>query len=68
MDDPAKFAFDTVFDQDGNVVSKPPPRPKTRFTQEDVEAALAEGIAQGQANAEARAAEAAAEALRNISG
>jgi len=66
MSDMSRFAFDTEFDRDGNVVAAPRPRPKTRFTAEEVEALKAEAYAAGQAGAEARAAEAAAAAMADF--
>ncbi len=68
MDDAVKFQFDTVFDRDGNVVAAPPPRPKTRFSREDIDAAFAEGQTAGQADAQAEAARMVAAALQDVAG
>ncbi len=61
-----KYRFDTVFDAAGNIVSKPVPKPKTRFTAEEMEAVRADGFEEGSRSAEAQAAEAAATALKDI--
>lgn len=66
MSAPAKFTFDTVFDADGRVVSSPPPRPKTRFSQDEVNAAFAEGEAAGRKAEEAEAARRMAAACETI--
>ena len=47
---PKKFAFDTVFDEDGAVVSQPAPR-KAFYTAQEVEQARAKAFAEGQAAA-----------------
>ena len=47
---PQKFAFDTVFDEDGAVVSQPAPR-KAFYTAQEVEQARAKAFAEGQAAA-----------------
>ncbi len=62
MTDAVKYTFDTEFDRDGQIVRSRPPRPKTKFTREDVDAAQAEGFAAGEASAQAQAAQAAAQA------
>jgi flagellar assembly protein FliH len=47
MNSPRKFAFDTVFDGEGEVMSSPPPR-KTFFSAVEVEQARREAFAEGQ--------------------
>lgn len=61
-----RFAFDTVFDNEGGM-REPPPRPKRAFTPEEVEAARAQGYAEGERSAVARAEQHAANALADIS-
>lgn len=66
-----KYMFDTEFDAGGNVVKERPPKPKTRFSVEDVEEirtqSFEEGLRQGQASVEAQTAQAAAEQIKQIS-
>lgn len=66
MTDYQRFSFDTVFDQQGNVIATPSPRPRTRFSKDELEQARSDGVAEGQANAEAQAAQASAAALAEI--
>ncbi len=63
MSEHVKYTFDTEFDRYGNTVRERPPRPKTRFTAEDVEAARADGFAEGQSSVEAKTQEATAQAV-----
>ncbi|MGF1454606.1 MAG: hypothetical protein ACFB6R_04435 [Alphaproteobacteria bacterium] len=62
MKDAVKFTFDTEFSRDGQILRERQPRPKTRFSPEEMEAAKAQGFAEGQASAEAEATRAAAQA------
>ena len=62
---PRKFTFETVFDHAGDV-SYAPPRPKTSFTAEEVEAVRAAAYAEGEQSAVARAEAEAARALVGI--
>jgi len=50
MTEPRKFAFDTVFDDDGDVLSSAPVR-KTFYTAQDVEQVRAEAFAAGREQA-----------------
>jgi flagellar assembly protein FliH len=59
-----KFTFDTVFDQAGGAYT--PPRPKTSFTVDEVEAVRAAAFAEGERSAVARAEAEAARALVGI--
>lgn len=60
-----RFNFDTVFNEDGEIVrATPRQRPKTSFTPEEVEAARQEAFAQGAQNAEAAAQTALAQSLQ----
>lgn len=61
-----KFAFDTVFEDNGRVIA--PLRPKKNFTAEEVEAIRAECFAEGQRSAVALAQEALAFAVSQIAG
>jgi flagellar assembly protein FliH len=63
-DAPRKFAFDTVFDMEGQAYQ--PPRPKRQFTSEEVEAVRQAAFAEGQASAVARAEAAAAAAIQEV--
>lgn len=60
-----KFAFDTVFDDNGGVAYAPP-RVKKTFTPEEVEAAKAHSYAEGERSAVARAEQEAAQALAEV--
>lgn len=60
-----KFAFDTVFDDNGGVAYAPP-RVKKTFTPEEVEAAKAQAYAEGERSAVARAEQEAAQALAEV--
>ena len=60
---PRKFTFDTVFDG-GRVIA--PAKPRRSFTQEEVEAARAQGVAEGQRSALSRTETQAAAALADI--
>lgn len=60
-----RFAFDTVFDRAGDVTYAPP-RPKTSFTAEEMEAAKAQAYALGERSAVAQAEQQAAAALAQI--
>lgn len=60
-----KFAFDTVFDDNGGVAYAPP-RAKKTFTPEEVEAAKAQAYAEGERSAVARAEQEAAQALAEV--
>lgn len=60
-----KFAFDTVFDDNGGVAYAPP-RVKKAFTPEEVEAAKAQAYAEGERSAVARAEQEAAQALAEV--
>jgi flagellar assembly protein FliH len=59
-----KFSFDTVFEDNGRVIT--PPRPKKTFTPEEVEAIRKECFAQGERSAVAVAQQAQAVALQQI--
>jgi flagellar assembly protein FliH len=48
--EPRKFSFDTVFDDEGDVVSSAPPR-KSFYTVQELEQAKAKAFAEGQAAA-----------------
>jgi flagellar assembly protein FliH len=61
-----RFAFETVFDDQGAVASESPPPKKRAFTQEDVEAARADGYAAGERSAMVKVEAAQAAALREI--
>jgi flagellar assembly protein FliH len=62
----ARFNFDTVFGEDGEVVrAAPRQRPKTSFTPDEVEAIRQEAFVQGTQNAEAAANMALAGALKS---
>lgn len=64
----ARFNFDTVFGEDGEVVrAAPRQRPKTSFTPDEVEAIRQEAYAQGTQSAEAAANMALANALKSAS-
>jgi flagellar assembly protein FliH len=64
----AKFNFDTVFGEDGEVVRTiVRQRPKTSFTPDEVAALQQEAFAQGAQNAEAAANAALAEAFKGMS-
>lgn len=62
---PQKFVFDTVFDQEGDVIYQAQ-RPRRMIPAEEVDTIRAEAYAQGQASAVALAEQAAAEALRQV--
>jgi flagellar assembly protein FliH len=66
MSQRTKYSFDTVFDGTGNVVAAPQPRPKSRFSREEVEAIRQEAYEAGQHCAEAKAAEEMARALDQV--
>ena len=61
-----RFAFETVFDDQGAVASEAPPPKKRVFTEEDVAAARTEGYAAGERSAVVKAEAAQAAALREI--
>ncbi|MBW3558151.1 MAG: flagellar assembly protein FliH [Proteobacteria bacterium] len=63
-----RFAFETVFDDQGAVAFEPPAPKKRAFTVEEIEAARAEGYAQGERSAVVKAEAAQAAALREIAG
>jgi flagellar assembly protein FliH len=61
-----KFAFDTVFEDNGRVIA--PIRPKKTFTADEVEAIRTQCFAEGQRSAVAQAQEALAFAVSQIAG
>ena len=62
---PRKFTFDTVFDNDG-AIAFTAPRVKRAFTADEVEQARAQAFAEGERSATVRAEEAQAVALADI--
>jgi len=62
-----KFAFDTVFDDAGDI-SATAPRAKRSYTPEEVQAERAQAFAEGERSVVARAEQAAATALADIAG
>jgi flagellar assembly protein FliH len=63
-----RFAFDTVFDDAGDIAAQAPPPPKRSFTPEEVQAERAQAFAEGERSVVARAEQAAATALADIAG
>jgi len=61
-----RFAFDTVFDDAGDITAQAPPRPKRAYTPEEVQAERAQAFAEGERSVVARAEQAAAAALADI--
>ncbi len=68
MSDPIKFTFDHEFDRDGNTIRARAPRPKTRFTREELEHARAEGFENGQSSAQVEATKTTNATLQSIAG
>jgi flagellar assembly protein FliH len=61
-----RYAFDTVFDDAGDITAQAPPRPKRGYTPEEVQAERAQAFAEGERSVVARAEQAAAAALADI--
>lgn len=61
-----KFEFGTVFGDDGNIVSRPPPREKRFYMPEEVEEIRRKALKEGEASVTARAEMMRAEALRDL--